>query len=402
MAVGALYLLLSGSEVPTQRSYIMLAIMFGAILVDRPALSLRNVAIAALVVLVLRPSSALDAGFQMSFLAVAGLMSFYEAARDGNWLNPENDVRSSFVPGIIRRLFKAIVFAAATSVIAGLCTGPVAAFHFNRIAVYGLLANLLALPVVSFIVMPMALGATLLMPLGLERLPLAAMGFGLDAVMVVSDWTASLPGAQIVAARYSSPAALLMIFGLLWCCILKTGARWCGMLVLLAGLVIAGWRSEPDILVERTASNVAVRNSAGELVPALARRSAFAIERWLLSDGDGAKPGDAHRRQGWSCKPEVCQAVVKGRRVAYLTKEAEQDFSCPEVDLVVAAFPLRRRCQNIAHRIDRFDVWRHGAHAIFIADDALKVTTSREQRGLRPWVAKPKPRKRPLVQLPAK
>ncbi len=395
LTVGAFYLLLSGSEVPTQRSYIMLAIMFGAILFDRPALSLRNVAMAALVVLLLRPASALDAGFQMSFLAVAGLMSFYEAARDRNWLDTEGEVRSSLVPRSVRRLIRGIVFAAATSLIAGLCTGPVAAFHFNRIAVYGLLANLLALPVVSFIVMPMALGATLLIPLGLEPLPLAAMGFGLDAVMAISDWTASLPGAQIVAASYGSPAVLLMISGLLWCCIFKTGVRWLGMLALLAGLLIAGWRSEPDILVERTARNVAIRNSAGELVPALARRSTFAVERWLLSDGDGAKPIDAHRRQGWSCKPEVCLAVVKGRRVAYLTEEAEQDFSCPEVDLVVAAFPLRRRCRNITHRVDRFDVWRHGAHAIFIADDSLKMSTVREHRGLRPWVAEPKPRKRP-------
>jgi competence protein ComEC len=90
----------------------------------------------------------------------------------------------------------------------------------------------------------------------------------------------------------------------------------------------------------------------------------------------------------------VCLAAVKGRKVAFLTEKAEQDFSCPEVDLVIAAFPLRGRCRNVPRRIDRFDVWRHGAHAIYIADGVMKVATAREWRGTRPWVVEPKPRKR--------
>jgi competence protein ComEC len=394
LAIGAFYLVLSGGEVPTQRSYIMLAIMFGAILVDRPALSLRNVAVAALAVLAVEPASALNAGFQMSFLAVAGLVSFFEAVHEKRWLEPAAQLRSRLVPQAVRRVANGLALAAATSMIAGLCTSPVAAFHFNRIAVYGLLANLLALPVVSFIVMPMALAAVLLMLLGLERLPLAAMGVGLDAVMAISDWTAGLPGAQIVAPSHGPAGALLMTLGILWACILKTGLRWWGLAILLTGLLLAGLRDEPDILIERTARNVAIRNSGGDLVPALSRRGGFALERWLLSDGDGVKPSEAHRRPGWSCKPEVCLAAVKGRKVAFLTEKAEQDFSCPEVDLVIAAFPLRGRCRNVPRRIDRFDVWRHGAHAIYVADGVIKVETARQRRGIRPWVVEPKPRKR--------
>jgi competence protein ComEC len=394
LAVGAFYLLLSGGEVPTQRSYVMLAIMFGAILVDRPALSLRNVAIAALVILAMEPASALEAGFQMSFLAVSGLVSFYEAVRERRRLDASNDLRSRLLPEAARRVANILILAAATSMIAGLSTGPVAAFHFNRIAAYGLLANLLALPVVSFIIMPMALAAVLLMPLGLEGLPLAAMGFGLEAVMVISDWTAGLPGAQIIAPSSSLGAAVVMSLGILWVCILKTGLRWWGGAIFALGLLLSGLRSEPDILIERTARNVAVRNSNGDLVPALPRRSRFTVERWLLSDGDGSKPPEAHRRPGWSCKPEVCLATTKGRKIAFLTEQAEQDFSCPEVDLVIAAFPLRGRCRNAEHRIDRFDVWRHGAYAVYLDNPAMKIVTVSDRRGLRPWVVEPKPRKR--------
>jgi competence protein ComEC len=394
LTVGAFYLVLSGAEVPTQRSYIMLAIMFGAILVDRPALSLRNVAIAALIVLVAEPSAVLDAGFQMSFLAVAGLVSFFEAARRRCWLDPAPQIRSSLVSWPLRRGANALIFGAASSLIAGLCTSPVAAFHFNRIAVYGLLANLLALPVVSFIVMPMALIATLLMPVGLEGWPLGAMGFGLDAVIAISDWTAGLPGAQIIAPGFTLGGAVLMSLGLLWASILRSGLRWWGVAFFAVGLLIAGHRSDPDILVERTARNVAARNASGDLVPALSRRGEFAMERWLLRDGDRSKPADAYRRPGWSCKPEVCLAAVKGRRIAFLTEKAEEDFSCPEVDLLIAAFPLRGRCKNVPMRIDRFDVWKNGAHEAYLDAETIELVTARDRRGSRPWTVEPSPRKR--------
>jgi competence protein ComEC len=402
LAVGAFYLLLSGAEVPTQRSYIMLAIMFGAILVDRPALSLRNVAIAALVVLAVEPAAVLDAGFQMSFLAVAGLVSFFEAAREKQWFDPAPHLGSNPVFRPLRHAANGLIFGAASSLIAGVCTSPVAAFHFNRIAVYGLLANLLALPVVSFIVMPMALTAAFFMPLGLERLPLLVMGFGLDAVMAISDWTANLPGAQVVAPGFNLAGAALMAFGLLWVSIHRAGLKCWGVAFFGLGLLVAGIRSEPDILIERTARNVALRNASGDLVPALARRGTFAMERWLLSDGDRAKVLDAYRRPGWSCRPEVCLAAVEGRKIAFLTERAEQDFSCPEVDLVIAAFPLRGRCKNVPLRIDRFDVWRNGAYSISVDEGGFEVTTARDQRGSRPWTFEPTPRKRAYGVAPAK
>jgi competence protein ComEC len=392
LLAGATYLVLSGGEVPTQRSYIMVAIMFAAIIAGRPALSLRNVALAALCVLLLDPAAVLQPGLQMSFLAVTGLLSFFECwrARENAWLNLG---RRSWPVLILRRGGTALMAMAATTIIAGVCTGPPAAYHFNRISPYGLIGNLLALPVVSAVVMPTALAGTLLMPLGLEQAAFSLMGLGLEAVMTISNWTAALPGAQFVVPGHSPASALLMAGGILWVCLMAGQARWCGVAIFLAGLVLAMLAPQPDVLIERTANNIAVRNTTGQLVLASPRRSKFAAQRWLLADGDGSTPKVSAARGGFECSGHVCVASVKSKRVAFADKEAEGKLYCPQADVLIAAFPLRGACKTIDLRIDRFDVWRNGAYALFVNARGIRVETAREGRGQRPWVVRPERRK---------
>jgi competence protein ComEC len=389
LLAGAIYLALSGCEVPTQRSYIMVAIMFAAIIAGRPALNLRNVALAAMLVLSLDPAALLQPGLQMSFLAVTGLLSFFEA-----WHGiSRNGERLGWVRYALKRGAAALLALSATTIIAGISTGPPAAFHFNRIAPYGLIGNLLAVPVVSAVVMPMALLGSLLMPLGLEQWAFQLMGIGLKTVMSISDWTASLPGAQIVVPRHSSASALLMAGAILSACLLVGPARWCGLPLFLIGLVLASLAPRPDVLVERSAGNVAVRNEFGDLVVARPRRSHYSTERWLLADGDDSSPVRAAARPGFRCADHLCSAMVKGKLVIFADKNAERKFQCPKADLLIAAFPLRGACKEIGLRIDRFDVWRNGAYALFIEEGVIRIETSRERRGARPWVVKPQPRK---------
>jgi competence protein ComEC len=389
LLAGAIYLVLSGCEVPTQRSYIMVAIMFAAIIAGRPALNLRNVALAAVLVLLLAPAAVLQPGPRMSFLAVTGLLSFFEA-----WRGIERySERMGWVHYVLRRSAAALLALGATTIIAGICTGPPAAFHFNRIAPYGLIGNLLAVPVVSAVVMPMALIGSLLMPLGLEQWAFQLMGIGLKAVMSISDWTASLPGAQIVVPKHSSASALLMAGGILSACLLVGAARCCGFPLFLIGLLLASLAPRPDILIERSAGNVAVRNAFGDLVVARPRRSHYSAERWLLADGDDSTPARSASRPGFRCEDHYCSAMVKGKLVVFADRNAEQKLQCPKADVLIAAFPLRRACKEIGLRIDRFDVWRNGAYALFIEDSVIRIETSREGRGERPWVVKPQPRK---------
>jgi competence protein ComEC len=390
LAAGAIYLVLSGWEVPTQRSYIMVAIMFAAIIAGRPALNLRNVSVAAMLVLLVDPAALLQPGLQMSFLAVTGLLSYFESARGNSWLN--NRPQRSWLGFLVKRCGATLYALAVTTVIAGICTAPAAAFHFNRISLYGLIANLLALPVVSAVVMPMALAGTLLMPFGMEQTPFSLMGAGLRAVMAISDWTAGIPGAQITVPYHSSGSSLLMASGLLWISLVIGAARWLGAAICMIGFLLALVTPKADVLVERTAANIAVRNDTGDLVLVNGRRSRFATERWLLAYGDSTPPAEAARRQAFACQNHVCVARVKGKRIAFMEKEAEGKFECPEADVLISAFPLRGACRQTGLRIDRFDVWRNGAHALYIEGQAIKTETARRARGRRPWVIEPKPR----------
>ena len=393
LLAGFAYLLISGMEVAAQRAYVMFAVMCLAVVLDRPALSLRNLALAGLIVLLAMPEAALTASFQMSFMAVMGLVAFYEAV--SAWRRERaQDFWPQGIPGRIAMWLALAVFAmASTTVVASVFSSLPAAYHFNRIAPYSLLANLLALPIVSSLVMPPAVLAVATMPLGLEWLPLQVMGTGVSWVVAIGHWVADLPGAGYLVSGMPASAALAMAAGAAWLCLWRGRLRLGGVVLVLAGLALAPLGDRPDVLVERTGSNVAARNADGLLVPVEPRRSRFAVENWLQEDGDMATMAEAAGRPGWACSDErVCRMTLKGRQIAYLHENAEGpdvDRLCRGADIVIAAFPLRGACASAAVRIDRFDVWRHGAHAISIRGGAIEVTTAADHRGLRPWTTPP-------------
>ncbi len=203
LLVVTVYLALSGGGAATVRAYVMAAIVFGAILVDRPAISMRNLAIAAFVVVGLGPESVMEAGFQMSFGAVVALIAVWEYWRDrGVARLADRDV----LPGsrVLRAGWRSVFAVALTTIVAGLATGPFAAYHFERVASYSLIGNLLAAPLVSLVIMPFGLLALVAMPFGLESLPLAVMGRGIDALLAVAAWVESLPGAEMRAGYRSA------------------------------------------------------------------------------------------------------------------------------------------------------------------------------------------------------
>lgn len=394
LLMGLFYMLLAEGGVATARSFIMVAIVFFAMIVDRPALSARNLALAAVTILILDPEAAIEAGFQMSFLAVLGLVAFHEAwsqyrLRHGSSVAPQRPWWARVA------VWGASAFAASlvTSFIAGFSSSLPAAYHFGRISPYGVLANGLAIPVVGVLVMPFALVSVLLMPFGLERLPLLVMGKGLELVIVISDAVAGLPGANEVIARPTEAAILAVALGFLLLCLLIGPVRLVGLVVMAAGsLLLVAAPPAPDLLVEQAGQNVALRNTGGRLVPAVPRRARFAVEKWLQANGEEASLGEAARRPGWTCREGRCIAVVKGWRVLYLSAGEDQRIDCSDAAVVIAAFPLRGACRAAALRIDRFDLWRYGAHAVYLSAASPRVTTARGEQGRRPWVVVPAPR----------
>ncbi len=388
LAAGLFYMLLADSGPATARSYIMIAVMFTAVLIDRPAISLRNLAIAAIILLVLQPEQALSASFQMSFMAVVGLAGFYE------WWQRHQHGQEQGEPTHFTRasaaLWRFLWVPAVTSLVAGLYSGVPAAFHFGRVAPWGVIANGLALPVVGVVVMPGALLATLLMPLGLESLPLLAMDRGLRLVMTISDWVAGLPGAGQVWRQPSAMAASLLALALILLALLRGRWRLAFLPVALAALIVLPLQTQPDVLVDGDARAVAFRTDQGELVPAPGQRGSFALNRWLTGNGEETTAKLAAARPGWTCTAKHCATVVKGQRLVVLRRAAEADQACPAADMVIAEFPLRGRCLGIPLRIDRFDLWANGAHSVVITPGRIHVRTARGEQGMRPWVFTPR------------
>ncbi len=401
LGMGLFYMLLADSGVATQRSFIMIAVVFFAVMADRPALSARNLAIAAIVVLILEPEAAIEASFQMSFLAVLGLVAFYEA-----WsrLMAGRDGEAAPVRHWLWRLGRKLLLAAAISVLTTLVAGTMssipAAYHFGRMAPFSVIANGLALPVIGVLVMPMALLSAVLMPLGLEALPLWVMGQGLRLVLLISDWVAGFPGAYVIVPQSSGLAVTLMACGAAVLCLLAGTGRWSGLALmgLGAGLAFAS-PDGPDILIERTGQNVAIRDAQGLLVPARPRRARFTVEKWLQVNGEEITPADAVKRRGWTCNETRCESKVKAIQVVFVSGMEGKHMDCAGIDILIADFPLRGLCRNVPLRIDRFDLWRKGAHAITIASGGTSVTTARGSQGARPWVVVPEARVTPYRPL---
>jgi competence protein ComEC len=211
------YLMLSGDSVPPQRSFVMTSLVLLAVLFDRSALSMRLIAWAAMVVLLTTPDALTGPSFQMSFAAVVALIAAYETAWVRRWSRGEG--------GRLSRLGHHVGGLALTSLIATAATAPYAIYHFNRMSDYGLVANLLAVPLTSFWVMPWAVGAFLLMPLGMEWLALTPMGWGIDGILAIARSVAAWPGAVTLVPAMPLAGLGLITFGGLWLCP-GNGEKW--------------------------------------------------------------------------------------------------------------------------------------------------------------------------------
>lgn len=373
------YLLLSGGAVSTQRAFVMIAIVFLAILVDRPALTLRNVAIAALVVLLLAPEAVLQVSFQMSFAAVIALiaMSEYLGPRLAEW---RGGVFGSW-PG---RLAAYVGGLALSSLVAGLTIAPFAAYHFNRFSNFEVFANLIAMPLMAFWVMPWGIAAIFLMPLGLEDLALAPMGWGIDGILWAAHGVSTWPGAESAARAAPSYVLPLIALGGLWFAIWQRPWRVAGLVLVALGLFSFRLGDLPALIVDGEGQALAVRGSAGALELMNPRRAQFEQEIWLRRDGDTRAVRDAGG--GFSCDQVGCVgALPTGEVVAFANNERSLIDDCRHADVLVTAMPVLISCERPRLVIDYYALRDGGAHAIYLHDGVWDVRRAEDTRRGRPW-----------------
>ena len=383
------YLLISGAGIATQRAWIMIALMFVAILLDRPALSMRNVALAALAVLSWRPESLLGVSFQMSFAAVVSLIAVYESPIVQRFSAMARERPNGVVEAALRFVAGYVGGIILTTGIAGVATGAFAAFHFDRVAVYGMAGNMGALPIVGTIVMPMALAALLLMPFGLDGPALWVMGKGVDALLAVAHFVSGWQGADRLIASAPTASLILITLGGLWLALWRGAWRFWGAAPVLVAIAIWGTGARPDVLIDGDGKLAAVRQADGRFALTSSRES-YSAEQWLRHDGDARKPADA-KSNFLHCDSVGCVWREEGRpTIAFPVSFDALAEDCERADVVIARvgvpWRLRKRCATRL-LIDRFDLWRNGAEALYFGKDgAIRVDTAWEHRGDRPWV----------------
>jgi competence protein ComEC len=358
------YLVLSGNQVATQRSFIMIGVVLCGVLLDRPTLTMRTLTIAALVVLLFAPESIVHPSFQMSFAATLALIAGYE--RGAIKLRAAAD--TSLGARAALWSVNEIIGLTIASLLAGWATTPYAAFHFHRVAPYGVLANLLAMPVVSAWVMPMGILGIVAMPFGLDAEFWRQMGYGIEWMNAVGLWVASLPGAFGRVTLFGNGALLLMTAGLLVIGLLKTPLRWIGFLPATLAIFWAACKPLPDVLIAADGRGFAVRGADGRLALHHIGGDSFAVREWLAADADGR---DVHGRgQGIACDPSGCTGKLRdGALVAYVLAPEAYEEDC-----------RRAPCRHARRSASGLPGQSHSARAMAPARRAGAAPSTRRRR----------------------
>jgi len=385
-----LYMLLAGAPVPAQRSFLMTGIVLVAVLLDRLALSMRMVAWAAAVLLVLAPEALIGPSFQMSFAAVAALVAAYElvSPRMAAWRADNRGLAAGgahYLAGVV-----------LSTLVAGSATAFYGAYHFNRFAVWSVVSNALAVPL-SGLAMPFAVGGLLLMPFGLEDWSLVPMGWCVSAINWVANLVAHWPAAAITLPVLPLWGMVAFTLGGCWLLLWRRNWRLLGLLPMAVGVASMALHRPPDLLVDSRGYAMGVRTADGGLL--VNRGGRILRETWGRRAGPEASerwPKQGRSRDGrLSCDQIGCVYRVDGAQVSLVKEDAAIDPACSGGGVVVSAVPIRQACRGPKLVVDRFDLWRRGAHALWLTPTGARVETVAEWQGDRPWAHKPHRRKKP-------
>ena len=382
LAGGGVYLVLTGGHLPILRSFMMASLVTLGLVLGRRAMSVRGWALAAVGLMLALPNEVVGVGFQMSFSAVLALIAGYEALRP--WLTRLYR----------RRALHHVTTLALTSLLAGTASAPYAAYHFGHFQLYFILANLLAVPLTALWVLPAGLVALLLMPFGLEQLALVPMGYGVDVIIAIARGTAALPAATVALPAMPGWGLGVFTIGLGWLCLWRTRLRLVGIVPMLAGLLSPLLTVPPDVLLSSDGRLIALHD--GGYWAQDRGGAAFTRGAWEDHLANGPIQTLVTGRPAL-CGPGACDIVRDGQLVRLVRGRGRQG-ACDGVSLLISAEPARGVCPRGVPYLDRFSVWRDGAHAVWIEPGGVRVISDRQARGDRPWVP-PLPVPRP--QIPA-
>lgn len=373
LCVGTGYLLLSGGSIATIRAYIMVAVMLIAVCFDRRALTLRAVAVAALIVLVLFPQSLVGPGFQMSFAATTALVAVFGAIQ--SW-------QTWKIPKVLRSVLALLV----SSAVAGVATAPIAAAHFNQIPQYGLLANLLTVPLMGSVVIPSAVVALLLTPFGLSWVGFAIMRLGINWILTVADWVANLEGAAI---HIVTPGLIVLphiVLGALFLILWSGKLRFFGILGLAAGFFLWGETERPQLLISETGSLIGLMTDQGRVLNK-PRGGGFTALSWLENDGDAVDQDAAYARRGLEFSENGTRFTLGSVAFFHLVGKAatpHAENACANGQWVITTI-AREKPGGDCEFLDAGYLEQNGSIAFYVAPAGITRVTAAERAGNRLW-----------------
>ncbi len=389
LAFGAIYgyTFFVGANVPVFRALLMTGVVLIAVLLERKAFSMRLVALSAFAILLIFPESLTGASFQMSFSAVAALIWFFDTFRE--------KISSIYrKAGLIRKGAIYVLGICVTTVIATLATAPFSLYHFQQLALYGVIANLFAVPVMSFVIMPAVVLSYITIPLGLDFLTLPIAGKGVDWMRDIAHWTSSLEGSVLLVPQWPQLGFALLICGVIFTFLWKGYFKLAGIPVFLAGIFVILGHSQPDILVSSSGKLAAFRDAQGKVYASSRIYDRYDLENWARMYGQqkedvGKWPREGGSEAGLECGELGCRLISNGKKIAFTEDPYAIREDCAWADILISRRPVRDRDCRANKIIDFFDVWRSGAHSIHLNKSAITIQNVRLQRGERPWHGSP-------------
>ena len=379
MFAASFYMLLAGDAVAAERSYLMCMIMLLSIIFDRPGLTMRNVALSAALLLARDPAQAIEPSFLMSYLAVIALIGGYDAWRqwrsDGPGHSNDPPRRDGPLAVLLQSISRRAVGAMASTLIATIATASVIADQFYRGTPYGLITNLIVLPVIDLIAMPAAVVACLAMPLGLEWWPLKLMGLAIHYMDLIAFWASDLPGGSGLIGRIHPLTNPLAILSVLWLCLWQRPWRSLAIIPAIAALIIAPMAERPDLLIGANATPIAARDIKGTLHILDAGINRFTAVNWLAADADPGTPNDVRAplpgqtAAGWQCDRLGCSFEAFRQdhspiRIAVIRHALAFEEDCELADIIITPLTAPDHCRSTSQVYDRVTLATLGATTV--------------------------------------
>ncbi|MBN8543360.1 MAG: ComEC family competence protein [Alphaproteobacteria bacterium] len=358
------YLLITGMMLSATRAYIMMAFVLGAVMLARNVQPMRSLILAAVLMLIIDPSDLLEPGFQLSFAATMAIIAFVfsrDLAEQTTWRTP----------------LKYLGWLLMVSVVAEASTAPLVIHQFNTLSPYGVLANTILSPVVAIIIMPMVALYFLLLPIGLESIALHVMWVGIEAMLRVAANVSELPHALIFIKAIPNWGAALFAFGLAWLCILSTRMRYTGIIVMVLGIASISTVRLPDMLIASGLNQIALR-SEGAYHLVRGRAESLVPELWANGTATGQTlPYTPKLAPDWRCDKLGCVAF---ERIALPYSDLALLNDCNASDVIFMKYGAK--CLNDTRIIETYKM--NGTIGIWLGDE-LRIETSRDWQGNRPW-----------------